>query len=192
MIRSEAGRGLIYAGDTPLACDIVAEQTGPMQVTVRAGSFTTTGLARIRTYDPRAHDALIASGRGELLADGRRVRGWIQNRQGQPIDKSVTYTLAVDQVITLVSDPTRPVAYDVDLVHQGPNAGVHVKRKLVGVEEYGTPPAGWKKIHELLFEFLLPPGSMTITPIDIFALTIRPGFPEGIGPDDWMTQTGEA
>jgi hypothetical protein len=33
----------IYAGDTPLASTLVVEQTGPMQLTVRAGEFTTTG-----------------------------------------------------------------------------------------------------------------------------------------------------
>lgn len=192
MIISDVGRGLIYAGDTPLASTIAVDQTGPMQLTVRAGSVTTTGQARIRRYDPRVHDATIASGKAELLPDGKRVRGWHQDRTGNPIEMSRTYTLASDTVVALTSDLTRFVAYDVDLIAQGVNVGVHVKRKIIGVEEYGGPPPGWKKLHELLFEFVLPPGVATVTPIDIFALIVKPGFPEGTGPDDWTTQMGSA
>lgn len=36
----------IHAGATPLASTLTVEQTGPMQITVRAGQFTTTGDAR--------------------------------------------------------------------------------------------------------------------------------------------------
>lgn len=39
MIKSEIGRGLIYAGDTSLALTIKIDQTGPMQLTVRKGDF---------------------------------------------------------------------------------------------------------------------------------------------------------
>jgi len=42
-IKSDLHRGAIYAGSTPLACTITVEQTGPLTLTVRAGSFTTTG-----------------------------------------------------------------------------------------------------------------------------------------------------
>lgn len=42
MIKSEMFRGLIYAGETLLASTIQVEQTGPMQLRVKAGSFTTT------------------------------------------------------------------------------------------------------------------------------------------------------
>ena len=189
MITSEVGRGLIYAGDTPLACDIVVEQTGPTQITVRAGSFTTTGQARIRPYVSSKHNALIAAGKGELLPDGARVRGWIQDRAGVPVDKAKTYTLAADRGVALTSDPTRPVAYNVDLIGQGINADVFIKRKVVNVEQYGSPPPGWKKVHELVFEFVIPPGGTDITAIDIYALVVNPGFPDGTSSDDWTTQT---
>lgn len=43
MIKSELYRGLIYAGKTPLSMTIKIEQTASMQLTVRAGSFTSTG-----------------------------------------------------------------------------------------------------------------------------------------------------
>mgnify|MGYP001558577136 CR=1 FL=1 len=192
MIRSELYRGMIYAGDTPLACSITVEQTGPMQITVRAGSFTTTGQARIRGYDPGTHAGLIASGKAERLPDGKRVRVWLQDVNGQPIDRATTYTLAADQIVVLTSDPLKPVAYDVDLISDGPQTDVLVKRRVVDAEEYGDPPPGWRKVHDLLSEFMLPPGCAEITPIDIYALTIRPGFPAGTGPDDWATQTGGA
>jgi hypothetical protein len=192
MITSRVGHGLIYAGDTPLALTIVVEQTGPMQITVRAGAFTSTGQARIRPYVPEAHDAMIEAGLAELLPDGARVRLWILGADGVPVARARTFVLVEDQVIDLASDPTRPVAYDVDLVTDGLIADVLVKRKVVGVEEYGAPPAGWTKVHELLFEFVLPPGCADITPIEIRALSVLPGFPLGTGPDDWTMQRGGA
>ena len=184
-ITSRVNRGLIYAGDTPLACTIAVEQTGPMQLTMRAGSFTSTGQARIRDYDPR-HEALLTTGDAEMLPDGKRVRVWINGQKAQ------TYTLAADQVIALTSDPLKLVAYDVDLISDGTQTDVLVKRKVVGVEEYGDQPAGWQKVHELLFEFVLPPACADVTPIDMCALTVKPGFPLGTGSNDWQMQTGGA
>ena len=190
MLTSVVGRGQIYAGNTPLACSVLVEQTGPMELTVRAGSFTTTGQARIRQYDPQVHDSLIASRKCELLPDGKRIRGWIQDKIGKPIDISRTYRLPTDRVITLTSDPTRTVAYNIDLIGQNTIADVHVKRRIVGVEEYSPPAPGWSRIHELLFEFMLPSGAANITPIDIFTLTVKSGFPEGTDENDWLTQVG--
>src|SRR3990167_3551713 len=103
MVTSEEGRGLIFSGDTPLACTIAVEQTGPMQLTVRAGAFTSTGQARIRDYVPAAHDAAIAAGDAEMLPDGQRVRLWIRGARAR------TYTLAADVVIDLTSHPSRAV-----------------------------------------------------------------------------------
>ncbi len=42
MLKSEIHNGKIYAGETQLACTIRIEQTAPMQLTVRAGTFTHT------------------------------------------------------------------------------------------------------------------------------------------------------
>ena len=182
-IMSTLFRGLIHAGDTPLALTITVEQTGPMQLTVHAGSFTTTGQARIRGYDAARHEALIKAGDAEMLLDGQRVRIWINAQKAQ------TYALAADQVIDLTSDPLKPVVYDLDLISDGTQTDVLVKRKIVGVEEYGDVPPGWMKVHELLFEFTLPPGCVDVTPIDICALTVKPGFPSGTGPEDWAMQT---
>ena len=192
MIRSEAGRGLIYAGDTPLALTIAVEQTWPMQLTVRAGSFTSTGQARIRPYDPPIHAALLASGKGELLADGKRIRGWIQDKTGVPRDIAKRYTLAAARTIALTSDPTRPVAYAVDLLGQGAAADVFGKRRIVGVDLFGSPPPGWKALHGLVYEFILPPGLTDVASVEVFVLTVTPGFPPGTGSDDWTTQTGGA
>lgn len=47
MIKSELYQGKIYAGDTPLECSIAVDQTGPLQLTIRAGHLQTTGQARI-------------------------------------------------------------------------------------------------------------------------------------------------
>lgn len=162
MITSVIGRGLIYAGDTSFALTIAVEQTGPMQLTVRAGSFTSTGQRR------KDHN-------GAWLP-------WIEEPK--------TYALAADRIIDLASDPTRSVAYDVDLVSDGATTDVLITRTIVGVEESGPLPPGRVKIHELLFKFVLPPGCADVMPIDICALTVMPGFPPGTGPDDWIQQMG--
>lgn len=61
---SELYRGLIYAGDTPLESTLVVEQTGPLQLTIRAGHLQTTGQARI------VHKRQLRQGQiDQLLAD---------------------------------------------------------------------------------------------------------------------------
>lgn len=191
-IRSELHRGRIYAGDTPLACSITVEQTGPMQLTVRAGSFTTTGHALIRDYDPTLHDPLLAAGKAEKLPDLKRLRIWIQNASGTPIEQAATYVLAADQIVDLTSDPVFPVAYALDLMSDGVAMQVLVKRRIVGIGEYGGQPPGWRTVHALAFEFMLPPGTTDISGVEIFALTVHPGFPPGTGPADWTIQMGRA
>ena len=163
-IKSETHRGKIFAGETPLACSIIVEQTGPMQLTVRAGAFTTTG---------------------------QRRKG--PDRQWLPwIEAPATYTLAADQVIDLTSERVHPVAYDLDLVSDdGTTARVLVKRRM-GSLEYDPLPAGTRKVHELLFEFVLPPACADITPLTLYALTVLPGFPPGTEAKDWAMQIGTA
>ena len=162
-VTSWVGRGQIWAGDTPLACTIAIEQTGPMQVTVRAGSFATTGQRR----------------------RSRTTKEW------EPwIEAPVTVTLAADRVVDLTSDPAHPVAYGVDLISDGMQTDVFVKRRVVGGEKYRDTPAGWTTVHALLFEFTLPPACADVNAVDIFALTVLPGFPPGTGPADWSQQTG--
>ena len=43
MIKSEIGRGLVYGGDTPYTSTIAVVQSGPMQLTVKAGQLTDGG-----------------------------------------------------------------------------------------------------------------------------------------------------
>ncbi|MBE3144664.1 MAG: hypothetical protein IMZ61_12200 [Planctomycetes bacterium] len=59
-----------------------------------------------------------------------------------------------------------------------------------GVEEF-DPPAGWVTGHPLVFNFVIPAGCTDLTPIDIFVLTVLPGFPEGTTAADWAFQTGD-
>lgn len=40
MLKSEISRGLIYSGSTPFNSSLRVEQTGPLQLTVRKGTFT--------------------------------------------------------------------------------------------------------------------------------------------------------
>ncbi len=61
MIIERVGRGLIYAGKTNMASSFIVEETGPLEITVRAGSYTSTGDAKAgilpRTYT-MASDAI--------------------------------------------------------------------------------------------------------------------------------------
>jgi len=73
MITSTFGRGLIYAGETSLALTITVEQSGPLRLTVRAGSYTTTGQAQMFDYAPALHDRALHSGLAELVHLRARV-----------------------------------------------------------------------------------------------------------------------
>ena len=163
MIKSEIGHGKIYAGDTPLALTIVVEQTGPMQLTVRAGSFTGTGQRR------KDHD-------GKWLP-------WIE--------ESKTYVLVADQVLNLTSDPVFSKEYDIDLVSDGVTTDILVRSKLNdGIEEFAPYPVGWKQVHDLILPFTVPAGTADLAGVDIYVWTVLPGFPLGTGPEDWVNQGG--
>lgn len=149
-IKSETGRGLIYAGDTPLAISIVIEHTGPMQLTVRAGSFTNTGQRR--------KDKL-----GEWLP-------WIEEPQ--------TYTLVADQVLNLTSDLNFAKHYDIDLVSDGVTTDILIRSQLDdGIEEWSPYPVGWKQAHDLILPFTVPAGTADLANVDIYVWTVLLGFP---------------
>ena len=191
-IKSEVRKGLIYAGDTPLACTITVEQTGPLQLTIKAGAFCSTGQAHILDAG-KVPDlaAMIAAGKAEMMPDSQRVRVWIQDSGGNPIDKAKTYTLAADVVLEIVSDPNYDTLYEIDLISDGAATKILMQSKLDdGIEDYADYPAGWSRVHDLIYEFRVPAGAADISDIDIFVLEVRPGFPPGTGAADWMTQIG--
>lgn len=186
----------IYAGDTPLVCTLRVAQTGPMELTVQAGSFTTTGEARIldateiaqMRLDPAA---LIAAGKAEWLPDGVRLRVWLQDAQGQPILRSATYTLAVDVAFTLTADPTSVKTYVVELGLLAEVTEVLCRSQLAG-EAQPAVPAGWIPLHWLAGPVIIPPGTLALDALDIPALTVLPGFPVGTVAADWHMQSGVA
>jgi hypothetical protein len=190
MIKSEPQRGQIYAGDTPLACTISLEQTGPLELIVRAGQLTTTGQAHLVevTQENAAELAqLIAEGLAESLPDGR-VRVWRLDEAGQPL-KAQTWTLSADQVITLEADPVHTLYTFAALgIWQG-QAELLVGQRLDNGLGYADPPAGWQPLQILIFEFALPPGATELG--DIYVLTVLPGFPPGTTAADWQTQGGQ-
>jgi len=189
-IKSEIYRGKIYAGDTPLACSIAVEQTGPMQLTIRAGSFTTTGQARIfeaGIIDSTLLESLLTEDKAEMMADGR-VRVWIQDATGQPVAKSQTFNLASDQVLDFAADPDYRKFCFVELGLFGGLMDVLVQQRLDNGFDYPDVPAGWQSIHLLAFEFQIEPGTTELP--DIYVLTVEPGFPPGTEPSDWSMQRG--
>lgn len=190
MIKSEPGKGLIYAGDTPLSSTIVVEQTGPMQLTVRAGYLTTTGQARIV---PAASvpdlEALIEAGRAEMLPDGQRARIWLEGADGEPLC-SETLTLAADTVFDLASDPDEAKCYQVMLGIDANGQPEALARSRFADDEYPDWPQGWQPVQELVFEFMVPPGCSDLAGTDIYVLRVEAGFPPGTRPDDWRMQVG--
>ncbi len=189
MIRSEPGRGLIYAGDTPLSSTIVVEQSGPMQLTVRAGDFTTTGQARIVPMDSVSNlQELIEAGRAEMLPDGQRVRIWLQ--EGDRLLRSEKLTLAEDAVFDLASDPDEAKCYQAMLGIDANGQPEIVMRSRFADDEYPDWPQGWQPVQELVFEFMVPPGCSDLAGTDIYVLRVEAGFPPGTRPDDWRMQVG--
>ena len=189
MILSEPHRGLIYAGETPFASSIEVAQTGPMTLTIRAGSFTTTGEAVIRRYEAAAHGALVASGKAERLAGGERVRVWLQDADGQPIDKAATSTLGADIAMPVTADPGLVTSWRAALALDPAAAVTILPQSRLGGAPWPATPAGWRVIHTLVYNFDVPPGTVTLTTVPIYVVTVRPGFPSGTGPDDWRHQS---
>ena len=104
------------------------------------------------------------------------------------------WILDTDAVFNLVSSPDYPTDVKIEIGDIEPDdimdvwCGTCVQD---GVDEFDIP-AGWNIGHALVFNFSVPAGCTDLTPIDIFVLTVLPGFPEGTGPEDWQTQTGGA
>jgi hypothetical protein len=147
-IKSEIYKGKIYAGGTELACNIAIEQTGPLQLTVNAGTFTHT--------------------------DGK------------------AWTLAVPTVFDVPADPTHPTECKIEIGDIGGVADVWCASRLLdGIEEFDTPP-GWNSGHVLAFPFVVPAGCVDLANVDIFVLTVLPGFPDGTTAADWQVQSGGA
>lgn len=193
MIQTKITNGLIYAGNTPLASTIAIAQTGPMQLTVRAGSFTTTGQSRIVDVPEDAAklvqlQTLIAQGGAEYLPGNRQARVWLADSAGALL-KAQTFTLAADAVFNLTSDSVDSKAYQAELGHVGGVVDVLMRSRFTQ-DKYSNAPVGWKKIHDIIFEFSLPPGTTDLSGLDIFVLAVLPGFPPGTGVEDWLTQTG--
>lgn len=105
-----------------------------------------------------------------------------------------TWTLASDAVFNLTSSPDYPTGVKIEIGDIEPDGVMDVWCGTCvqdGVDEFDIP-AGWRVGHALVFNFSIPAGCTDITPIDIFVLTVLPGFPSGTTAEDWQTQTGGA
>ena len=189
MIQSEPHNGLIYAGETPLACSIEVVQQGPMTLVIRAGSFTTTGEAAIRRYDTATHGALVAAGKAERLVDAARVRVWLQDINGQPVQKSVAHALAADFAMLVSDNPVLVKSWRAALALDPTGSVTVLPQSRLGSDPWPVTPPGWDVIHTIVYNFDVPPGTVTLAPIAIYVVTVRPGFPPGTGPEDWRHQS---
>ena len=152
MVKSILGRGKIFSGNTPLASSITVIQSAAMQLTVRAGSFTTTGDKR-RGIAPQTH------------------------------------VLVTDRVIPIVADAIESKVYRVELGLD--NGAVDVLAQARFESDGWQPyPQGWQTIHPLVFDFVVPPNTVSLDAIDIYILTVESGFPDGTSAADWQVQNG--
>ncbi len=162
---------IIHAGNTPLASDCVVTQTGPMQLTVSTCSWTTTGQAKIvhESKVPNLSNE-IAVGNVERMPYSRRVRGWLQDSQGNIIEKSRTRFIPVPVVLNITAGETW-VAYLVN----GPGVTMAVVLQKRGE----LRPAG--TLDYILFPFVVPVSTTDLSGIDIEVFTVRPDFPPAKG-----------
>ncbi|KKL25629.1 hypothetical protein LCGC14_2403380 [marine sediment metagenome] len=164
---------VIYAGDTPLFSDCNITQTGPMELTVAPCTFTTTGEAKIFNIFESIGARLgvgrlakaITENRAEMMKDGMRVRGWLINKQGNIIERSVTWRLPTTKIIAVIPDET----YFIYLVKK---VGVTMGTALLPVSS--PRPADY--IHHLAFEFTVPLGTTNLSGIEIEVFTVKPNF----------------
>ena len=101
-----------------------------------------------------------------------------------------TFILANDVVVPIVPDPAREKRYRVDLVvGRDGSVDVAVRGHYLG-DPMPPLPDGWRVVHALVFEFVVPPRLSDLAPVDIYVLTVVPGLPEGTIATDWRIQTG--
>ena len=147
-IKSEKYQGLIYAGVTQLSNTVTLEQTGLMQLTVRAGVFVHTN--------------------GD------------------------TWTLEDDLVFNFTADAYYPTFVRIQIGDIDGIVDIWCGTMVDdGVEEFNEPE-GWRKGHDLTYNFEIPAGCTDLTPIDIYVMEVLPGFPDGTTADDWKMQIGGA
>ncbi|KKM22845.1 hypothetical protein LCGC14_1621180 [marine sediment metagenome] len=162
---------VIYAGDTPLASDCQVTQTGLMELTVMPCFWTTTGQARIVPKEKVLNlTGAISRGDVEMLPDGKRVRGWLIDKQGNIIERSATYRVTPKAVLTITAGQ-KYVVY----MLQGPGQTINIAL----MDPADRRPNTF--IDYLVFNFNVPAGTTDLSAVAIEVFTVRPNFPPAKG-----------
>ncbi len=140
---------------------------------------------------------------GKIYAGPTNLACSIVIKQTAPMQLTIhagTFTYTDDQAWTLTAptvfdvpaDPTYPTECKIEIGDIGgvPDAWC-ASRLLDGVEEFDTPP-GWNSGHVLAFPFVIPAGCADLAGVDIFVLSVLPGFPDSTTAEDWQVQSGGA
>ncbi len=165
---------VIYAGDTPLASDCRVMQTGPMELTIMPCFWTTTGEARIFSawqsirawIDNGPLAEAISTGRAEWMPDGRRIRGWLTDKQGNIIERSKTYWVVPKAVLTIVAGQKY-------IVYMLKGLGQTMNIALMNPSD----PSPETVINYLIFKFDVPAGTTDLSTITLEVFTVRPNLP---------------
>ena len=146
--------------------------------------------------------------RGKIYAGTTKLNCSINIEQTAPLQltistgtfthtNGVSWRLEADQVFDITPDAVYPTECKIEIGDSrvGDVYGVVdvlcATRLLDGIEEFDTPP-DWKTGHVLAFPFVVPAGCMNLSAVDIFVLTVLPGFPDGTTAEDWKVQSGGA
>ena len=167
---------IIYAEETLLRSNCTVKQTAPMQLTIAACSWTTTGRSKIVNIGiVRAVAARMGVGEvASLIAQDKaqftpgtlstRVRGWFLDKDGKVIDRSRTRSVVSPVVLTITSGDLW-VVYLVD----GPGVTMDVVLQL---DREVRPP---NTLDYLILPFAVPAGTTDLGGITIEVFTVKPG-----------------
>ncbi len=126
---------------------------------------------------------------GKIYAGATKLASTIRIEQTAPMQLTAragtvthtdgrAWTLANDAVFSLAADAMYPTECKIEIGDIASADNVWCATRLVdGVEEMNSP-TGWNMGHVLVFPFVIPPNATDLSNVDIFVLTVLPGFPE--------------
>lgn len=101
------------------------------------------------------------------------------------------YELDEAQLLNVDPDPDIDQYFSAQLISDGTQADVALISRFEGGLD-SELPEGWQRVQLLILEFMVSAGTANLDSIEIYHLSVLPGFPEGTTAEDWQIQTGGA
>ena len=141
--------------------------------------------------------------RGKIYAGATKLACSINIEQTAPMQLTVstgsfihtdgrTWDTSAPAVFDIAPDTTYTTECKIEIGDINGVTDIWCASKLLdGIEEFDTPP-GWNSGHHLAFPFVVPAACVDLGAVDIFVLSVLPGFPDGTTAEDWQVQSGGA